>query len=500
MKLQFGKDSIVGCVLFLYSIFLALLSESVAYLTMCYLSILDIALVAVYVASKRIKFYDSRFIFLLIVILYTISQNLVYPLVAGSREYYYSVLYTLHHYSDERMQIASLCTLLCINTLAIVLFFGRRTLKASPLARAAEEEAENPITLPDERRLRIIRVMAAVLFCLSAPLMLYKMFVYVRLFLRTGYGESAKSLLPSVVISASPFFFTAVILGTTVNLAQKRKNVFYDVAIVVYVAYSMLIGDRGGGICFALFRIWEGITFRSGARKMRFSFKWVALIAAGIVLFFAAMQFVRTYRNAYSHDFFEVIRLSFQELTRSNFILKDLLEFGGSMYPLNETIGKMSAEGEPFAYGAQYLDFFINMLPSTFGVNSLYPHLAKWLTGSTEFAGHGFSIIAEGYYNFGEFAWIAMVPIGLVVRKVYYWDEGRRDSFYKIMVTALCMCFMGDIARRSIAQFGFTCLWYIILPVLVAKRFSFSYEPKTLRNESGEKRQTVRVRAERSRV
>jgi len=143
---------------------------------------------------------------------------------------------------------------------------------------------------------------------------------------------------------------------------------------------------------------------------------------------------------------------------------------------------KVSVEG--YALGTAYLDFFIKMIPSVFGLEQNYGTLAKWILNTNRYQTYGFSIWAEAFLNFGYFGIPFMFIIGKIFNKLM--NVNNTKDVLQIIRVSLILYFFADIARRSISEFGYNFLFNIIMPItvvfLISKIF-IKYERSTLKNE-----------------
>lgn len=432
-----------------YTIILFFFSpENTSYGTICLLTYVDFILgILVLRESQNIKISNGLFLFWLITFLFSFGQNLAYPFINDIYAFKSELLYRIR-YDDYQMALGSLYTLKAFNMMSLALVTRtRRMSSASFDGRIRTREHD-------------IAVSAGYVGKVFAILGLVPQiqFIYLHLiqYISIGYGESAVDQMSGLFLRLHYLFIPALIISFCSNKYLNKKTTLYSVLLLGQVVFFLLMGDRGTGLTILVTYMLMQAFF-----DKEFSLKKYIPPAIIIVLLIPIVKYYRTFfTQGSSGGIAEAVTYSLNH----NPIVDILLETGGTQKIILLTIQKVEQEG--LAYGMAYLDFFIKMLPSFFGISTNYGTLSKWVIGTTGYQTQGYSIWGEAYLNFGQFGIFFMYIIGLGFKYLLHVDN-ENSNLLQIIRASISLYFFADIARRSISEFGYNFLYDLILPLVL---------------------------------
>lgn len=260
-----------------------------------------------------------------------------------------------------------------------------------------------------------IEKIGLVLLCVSIPCFLINLYLKIDAVLMYGY----MALYDSTINTGShlyemigDFYVPSLLSILFVSEWQKKKRWFWRIVVLATVIIPPFIlgGRTQAMIMIALFMLIYGL-FNTIKRKH--------VIMGVIVLYFVLFAFniialTRTSTGITRTDYAEIIADS-----ENNPALETLAEMGGSMHPLALTMNVVPST-ENFRYGKSILYAFFTIVPNL-GFWEYHPakkesNLGEWLMRKYNLSyGPGFSLIAEGYINFGFLG-----PLALLILGIYY--------------------------------------------------------------------------------
>lgn len=438
------------CIFIVYTVALFFLSpEKTPYGMSCFLTYVDLFLgIAVFWESDDVRVSNGVFLFWVISFIFSFGQNLAYPMITDFNAVKNELLYRVR-YNDEQMAIGTLYTLKAFNFMSLGLMVKGTQLFTVGAGKEKLRTGEDAIAISAGHVGRILLLLGII------P---QAQFIYLHLiqYLTVGYGESAVDQMSGLFLRLHYLFIPALIICFCSNKYRNKRTTLYSLLLLGQVLFFLFMGDRGTGLTILVTYMLMNATFDKS-----FSVKKYILPSIIIVLLIPIVKYYRIFfTQGGTGAFTEAISYSL----KNNPIVDTLLETGGSQKILLLTISKVRQEG--FAYGKAYLDFFIKMIPSFFGVETNYGTLAKWVIGTTGYQTQGYSIWGEAYLNFGQFGIFFMFIIGRVFRYLLYTDRDNKNLFQTMRVS-VALYFFADVARRSISEFGYNFLYDLILPLAV---------------------------------
>ena len=248
------------------------------------------------------------------------------------------------------------------------------------------------------------------------------------------------------------FFIPSLLL---MLVANKDNSKYRKIIISICLLYALV--DLGiGGRSQAISILMVLILFLSIETKGKISIKKIFLIFSSmyfLLLISSAVAELRGLGNINIGDFIQSI------INGNDSIINIIGELGFNLPLL--TMITLVPTNVSYVYGVSYYAAFASIIPTFFdftGIISKMNNIAteQWLTEYTNLDyGIGYSIIAEAYYNFGEFAIIIMFLLGFLFCKFLYLSIHDYESingfeYYKKLVM---FYFISTIPRRGFITF-----------------------------------------------
>ena len=453
----------------IYTIVLFFLSsEKISYNVICSLTYFNLFFGgAALWENHDVRMSNGAFLFWVITFIFSFGQNLAYPMITDVNSVKNELLYHFR-YNDEQMAIGTLYTLRAFNLMSLGLMSKGVHFTLGELERKLKT-GEYEIAISAGYIGRILMLLGII------PQV---QFIYLHLiqYLTMGYGESAVDQMSGLFLRLHYLFIPALIICFCSNRYRNKSTTIYTMLLLIQVVFFLLMGDRGTGLTLLV-----TFMFMNAAFDKNFSAK--KYILPSIIIVFL-IPIVKYYRIFFTQGGTGAITEAISYSLKNNPIVDILLETGGSQKILLLTISKVKQAG--LAYGKAYLDFFVKMIPSFFGIKTNYGTLAKWVIGTTGYQTQGYSIWGEAYLNFGQFGILFMFFIGGVFRYLLYTDEDNRNLFQTIRVS-IALHFFADVARRSISEFGYNFLYDLILPLIVIYLCALSIQKRECSHDTEEK-------------
>lgn len=448
-------SSLLKVIILIFTLCLCFINpKNTAYEWICVLTIVDVALCGIMIyRSNMLTIKNPAFWLWIVTVVFSLGQNLTYLFIIDHKALSDTLLYP-YKYNASDMNWGSIYTIQAFNVFTIGLFGNpvcvRRKLSNRNSAYTDKKQKINEIALAKSGY--YFGVIASVIGLI--PQIMYLKVSLVQYF-SVGYGDTAVSQLSGLILRLHYLFLPAVFIAYVSKIALKKNTVFDQVVILTQVAAFLLMGDRGTGLAIFVTYIWiKAVTDKN--------FKFKKYIAPCIIVILS-IPLIKYYRILFSHGNVSAFSGALTYIFNNNPIADLLLETGSSQRIIIMTKEKVSAAG--VANGRAYLDFFIKMIPSGFGISQNYGTLAKWVLNTTAYQSYGFTIWAEAYLNFGNWGIPFMYIIGLIFRKMLSCQ--KEPSVFQLMRASVVLYFFADIARRSISEFGYNFLYDIVLPLAI---------------------------------
>lgn len=277
------------------------------------------------------------------------------------------------------------------------------------------------------------------------------------------YGAiKATNMIPGIVASLGNMWFAIVPLFYLCLQTDKQKR-NYLIALVLYLAITMLTGNRGHQIvCLSSLFIIILTT------KRKISFKAILKYACFIVISLFFIDIIYEFRETSISDFLSDPFSFMESSQKSNILLETIGTFGETIYTPYLTI-----EGYDNVYhtwfGEAFVKSLVGVVPDVFGsfktinVEAIFP---KNL-GTASAIGGSFS--AEMYYNFGSFYPLISCVIGNVYCKLsnytYYSikNNNYQNAIMAVVVCSLALWWVRDSVGNLTRQIVWTYWLFLLL-------------------------------------
>ena len=475
--MKFLSSGIFKTAVLIFTVCLCFINcENVSFILICFLTLVDVALcVVVIYSSGAISIKNPAFLFWIVTLIFSLGQNLAYLFIIDREALSSSLLYP-YKYSAAKMNFGSVYTIQAFNLFTIGLF--GRTARGKCEPNISQSIARKKST--DETALAKSGYLFGTLaFILGAvPQLMYLKVSLVQYF-NGGYGDTAADQLSGLVLRLHYLFLPAVFVKYVSKIKLNKNTLFDQSVILSQVAAFLLMGDRGTGLAVFVTYIWIKAVTDENFKLKKYIIPCVAVILC--------IPLIKYYRIFFSRGDASAFSGALTYIFNNNPIVDLLLETGSSQRIIIMTAKKVSLEG--FAGGRAYLDFFIKMIPSNFGIKQNYGTLAKWVLNTTSHQSYGFTVWAEAYLNFGKWGIPFMYIIGFLFGKMFSCSE--KPDVFQLMRVSVILYFFADIARRSISEFGYNFLYDMVIPLIVIYVAADLFKDKKLLYGVGESNEQI---------
>ena len=426
--------------------------DTCSYYTICVITVADILFLFYMLwCHTRISVTNPILWFWSINVIFSLGQNLAYLFIADQELIRTDLLYGLY-YSSKDMCKGTIYTLQCLNLFTLGLI-GEKYQSIN-----LNNQCKDLLLIENEEPyLKATYYLGTGLLIVSIVPQIIYLFTEVKIYFTQGYGYTSADQLSGLTLRLHYLFMPALIMRICSMHFLNKKSVFETIIILFQVCIFLIIGDRGLGLSLLSTYIWiKAVTDKE------FHIRKYIVPVAFLIL---AIPIIKYYRIAYTENASSPLTSAIIYAMRNNPIIDILLEMGGSQRILIMTMKKTEVTG--LAYGRAYLDFFIKMIPGVLGIKQNYGTLAKWVINTTGYQTKGFSIWAEAYLNFGYAGIMFMYVLGCMFRYLFSF-QGKLYCMDLIKI-AISLSFFADIARRSVAEYGYIFAYDLIMPLLLIR-------------------------------
>lgn len=324
-------------------------------------------------------------------------------------------------------------------------------------------------------KLKAVRLVSVIICSVSIPIDLYVKLSYARVSVVSGYGvfyqsdfQTSSGILNTLALFSIPGCFL---------LASVYRNSKYKIIPLGYLVLSaglyMLIGTRSYGTAILAALAWfYYVTKTPDGRKKKMSPINVIIIILMLYLFVTLLQSIKDVRSLGDKSAIMFITSFYKELTAGDMIKNSLAEYGYTIRPLLDLI-KLDRYGVlQYKHGLTYIFALIMIIPSflrgsifTYGVEHGYLNIEVWL-GNIVMAGFGigYSLLAESYFNFGNYGWLALIPYGVLLGKLFSYkkSDSVQFSLRPAMVATMLALLIFSVRSQSQLLFKYIFLYYLI--------------------------------------
>lgn len=375
--------------------------------------------VIIYSTKKYLGITRFYFAFIVLSIFFYYGQHLLVILDKGY------LLSQNHTILDGRISDQSIinASFIIIQSLLLIHIGYLYTIKYKRISFDSDSD-QIPRNEIDKKVYRSFKIIAWILFIISAIAMVMKLFYLIQLNQQYGYlqrrtlesSEEFVSGLGSFALYLSEWFFPSVYMLFTFNTQKFKSKLIYFVIAGFSVLY-LLSGSR-----FLLLKLAMGVFLIQYIWVKPLNKKNMKLIISLGVIGVIVLKIISLSRSIPNISFSNISTV-FSELLSEGIFSAIFWETGITFTSISNVIDKTPSV-VPFFWGKSYLGSILILLPSfmRFGFFETY-NLSVSSTFSplyygNNLIGYGSSFIAEAYYNFGYFILIFMIIIGVMFGKL----------------------------------------------------------------------------------
>ena len=286
----------------------------------------------------------------------------------------------------------------------------------------------------------------------------------------TGYYEGARRFDASVpsILGLIEYFFVPFSVLTLIYSENRQMDKIIEMLVIIWSLATAMCGDRTSGIAGILIIMIVNFRYKGENRN---SIKKYLIGIVTIVLTVFLIAFIKAFR--------EGIAFSASGLFS---IFSDVLgELGSSFFPLT-LIMRVCPQRYSFLYGKSYLySILAGFIPASLdptGTISMWNSKAieplNWISTEYDYTfGTGYSLCAEAYANFGNFGFLAIFIIGIMVIKLL---AVTKENFFSKYTATILMIEFFTLPRRNfyyVINHPFYC---IVIVSIVILSFACKYE------------------------
>ena len=315
-------------------------------------------------------------------------------------------------------------------------------------------------------RAAIYSVGSLIFFVTFIPMFLFTAYLLVTA-MDIGYlainDRSSSTLITKIMSYVSLYFQCSAVLCLVGSRNNKRRFDRYLLAVAVYAASMLMMGERTEPTAQLIFAFWLRSKYFGAAKKSQY-LPLVVLVLALFIIFPAIMK--NRYGGLITMD---VLITAVRENNIFSILAESIAALGYSIFPLTMTMNIVPS-AEPYRYGITYLAALTGVIPFL-GIANRYAGLGTWLKKELSMSyGPGFSIPAEVYINFGPYVFVPMLVIGLLMAKFLHF-EGRdgKINYTNLMVSGMVLITQVTLPRREFLG-AVRDIFYVMIPIYLAVR------------------------------
>lgn len=275
--------------------------------------------------------------------------------------------------------------------------------------------------------------------------------IYVPLITYAGFILHSRNYSLSIISKfASQYYFTSAFLILCYSKNRKLRVTIYSLFIFVCIAAMMTGGRTQGLVPLMVLLVYVNDYEESKVRKI-YGRKLIRNLFLGIgfciILFLIVyIAFVRTKGG------------SAQQLGISGFIQAFLNELGFNFTSLLFVMSSIGLYG--LKLGASYIGAFPALIPESFDFTGFVKYYfnniagSNWLQityGNVFGFGLGFSLVAESYYDFGNYGILIILVLGFLIGGLIAKEPSKCSNWEKYVEIVLLLGFI-TVFRRDFYQ------------------------------------------------
>ncbi len=325
-------------------------------------------------------------------------------------------------------------------------------------------------TIQNENLRKSIIIVAVLMIAVGMPQYCMNLINNIRTAFEGAYMDIYKTsndgnAIQNIMQSFNMFFVPGLIF-LVIACKDNKKIVNISIGIVLLnLILAFISGARGGAIALLLTLFY---LYTTQIKKIKVRNYIVLGILAIIVM--RLFNVVAVFRDEPDKNIDTLVK-SFEETNDSGLILSTVEDLGASIFSLYHTINIVpSSQG--YAYGYTYFASVMAVIPSLFmgGISfSNEASLAEWLMKKLNLDyGPGYTILAEAYYNFGMFGFLAMFAIGMLFSQIFEvknLESNDKKILHSAIVTiAMYICLL--TFRGTMLLIFRNYFYTIVIPVI----------------------------------
>lgn len=368
----------------------------------------------------------------------------------------------ISQFSSNNLIESSKYTIICLQ------FFCLGLIISNPKKK---EKNKSSYTFSDQNHSSIYKT--AKLLLLITGIVAFPLAIYVS-YLASIHGYNyikvdTMGIYNSITRIAQEMIVPALLLLILYAPNKKKENI-YKLVTLIYAILLMFTGARTTSLALILV-----LLFISNSNDKKMTIKNKIGIILGIFLLLLVGAFIAQYRFSGTVENFTIISLIESVIEEMGFNFTSL-PFTKLFVPISQN----------FRYGISYIGSIICLIPRSLDpigiINSLYQNLPElWLAdnlalrfGNLYNFGVGYSVIAESYFNFGNFGFISIFIQGLLVGKFL---NNREETKFKKYIKYVMMFSLITYPRRSFITLLKSIEYCIVLIMIIILLYS-KYDKK----------------------
>lgn len=395
------------------------------------------------------------FFFLSVLFIFTYGQSLMYAfdLVSERRDLIGKRGITIPLVYEA--QKATLYMLASFHIGALIMNFLDRNRKRTIVVDDEESGLNYSKTITALKKIGIF------LFIISFLPYMYGLIQEMIFSMKYGYGilyvgEAKIGFANSLEFIADLFMPSVICLFIGYQDNKNVRKLLYGLCSFIIVVILLTGGRSNAVILASLLVLLQHIVIKRISRRQ------FLMIGCGGIFFLGLLSTIADLRNTSDRSIDSYIETSNKS---KNGVVDAVAEMGGSMFPLIKTQA-IVPEYENYRYGRSYLYAFSTIIPNM-GFWEIHPakkesNLGNWLTKKLNYSyGTGYSMCAEAYINFGVFAPLMMLILGMLFQSIFRIGQTNKDLSY-LVFSFIVFWFCLKMPRNSFINFVRAFAYYAL--------------------------------------
>ena len=407
-----------------------------------------------YFEKKRIV--SEYTIILAFFILFHFGQIIVYTF--DSMQY----LPVYNDFSNEYVIKAIGYSLLCLQVFDLTFFLYRPIMESKIKDNVASSQSY--LSAADiVSKISLIILTPIVFINLLAKTMFSLKYGYMNLYAYDGVGYTESAIIPYL----QNLFVIMCILRITSVSFDKEKSKAPLLLILIYSLLMFAGGSRSGMLSVLLPALMIYCTkIKKGEKEKKGK---IIILAIILIVGSVFMSYFRLITNKTSSG----VEESINYVTAYNPVSTIMVEMGGTLKPVIYCTQIFNG-AENFKIGASYLASILILIPTIGKVlGPVHPaaklaNLSQWLMEYKHLShGPGFSIVAESYYNFGNWGCMVFIVWSIILCKIL--GNPNKQNEERNFISYATMTLVFALIRGSTSDFIRVFVYEVILLNVILK-------------------------------